>query len=95
MKFIKFFEKLINKEAFFALLFIIPALLGTFIFIIVPIFGSFLISFLKWDLIAPPEFVWVQNYLELFKNKIFYDVLLNKTNYNIFNCYNKLNFNLF
>ncbi|MFA6989244.1 MAG: sugar ABC transporter permease [Candidatus Gastranaerophilaceae bacterium] len=83
MKIIKFFERLINEEKFFAWLFILPALLGTFIFIIIPILGSFLISFLKWDLIGSPKFVGFENYLELFKDKIFYDVLLNTFYYAI------------
>jgi multiple sugar transport system permease protein len=58
-------------------LFLLPALLGTFIFIIIPIFGSFLLSFLKWDLIGTPKFVGIENYLNLFHEKLFYDVLLN------------------
>lgn len=58
-------------------MFIAPALLGTFLFIIIPIFGSFAISLTKWDLLGKPEFVGFTNYLELFKDENFYTVLFN------------------
>ena len=47
------------------LLFILPALLGTFLFIIIPIFISFGISFFDWDLLNPPKFVGLENYIQI------------------------------
>lgn len=58
-------------------MFIMPAFLGTLIFIIIPIFISFGLGFVEWDLIGLPEFVGVQNYHELFSSGIFYEVLWN------------------
>ena len=46
-------------------------------FIILPIIASFFISLLKWSLITPPEFVGIQNYIDLFKDEQFYIVLWN------------------
>lgn len=54
-----------------------PAILGTLIFIIVPVICSFGLSFAKWDLLNPIQFVGVQNYVELFKSHLFYKILNN------------------
>ena len=68
---------MINKEAISGWVFILPAFLGTFLFIILPVFVSFAISFLKWDLLSSPQFVGFENYIELLVNSIFYQVLFN------------------
>lgn len=60
-----------------AFLFILPAFLGTFLYILIPIVMSFGLGFVKWNLISPPEFVGLKNYLELFSNPLFYKVLWN------------------
>ena len=54
-----------------------PAILGTLIFIIVPVVCSFGLSFAKWDLLNPIQFVGGQNYVELFKSNLFYKILNN------------------
>ena len=54
-----------------------PALIGMFIFIIIPVLGSFFISLTKWNLISSPEFVGFNNYIELFKDASFYNIMLN------------------
>ncbi len=77
------FKNFINKESISGLMFILPAFLGTFLFIILPVFASFAISFLKWDLLSPPEFVGFENYIGLFCNPLFYEVLFNTFYYAI------------
>lgn len=76
-------QNIVNKEAVSGWCFILPAFLGTFLFIILPVFASFAISFLKWDLLEPPKFVGFENYIELFSNPIFYEVLFNTFYYAI------------
>lgn len=66
-----------NKQSIAALLFILPAILGTFIFIVIPVFCSFGLSFAKWDLINPIEFVGFENYREIFTEPLFFKILLN------------------
>jgi multiple sugar transport system permease protein len=58
-------------------LFIAPAVLGTLIFIVIPVFASFAISLTHWNLIGRPDFVGFDNYIELFSDKEFYQVLFN------------------
>jgi len=72
-----------QKESFWAWVFILPAFLGTMIFIIVPIFTSFGLSFLNWNLISNPEFAGFANYTELFKDPVFYKVLWNTLYYSL------------
>lgn len=74
---IQSYKKLTASNYFWALIFILPAFLGTLIFIIIPIFISFGLGFIEWDLISPPEFIGVKNYKELFSSDIFYKVLWN------------------
>ncbi len=54
-----------------------PAILGTLIFIVIPVVCSFGLSFAKWDLLNPIEFVGLENYRLLFKDNLFYKILLN------------------
>ncbi len=79
----KLISRISNKESFWAFLFILPAFLGTLIFIIIPVLGSFLISLTKWNLISPPEFVGLDNYINLLKDKEFYFILGNTLYYAI------------
>jgi multiple sugar transport system permease protein len=46
-------------------LFLIPSLIGFILFVIFPIIASLILSFYKWDLLTPAEFVGVDNYIEL------------------------------
>lgn len=73
----KFVEKLLNNKTAVAWIFIMPALIGTFIFIVIPVVCSFSLSFTKWDLLNPIEFVGLKNYSELFHQNIFWKILLN------------------
>ena len=73
----KLFNKLSDKQNIMAWIFIAPAILGTFIFIIIPVICSFGLSFTKWDLLNPIEFVGIANYKEIFTDSLFYKILLN------------------
>lgn len=53
-------------EAVTALWFLLPSLLGFLIFMLFPLIASFLLSFTNWQLLAPPKFVGVANYVRLF-----------------------------
>lgn len=73
----RFFETFANNESLAAWIFILPALLGTFIFIIIPVICSFGLSFTKWDLLNPVQFAGLQNYVEIFNEPLFGKILLN------------------
>lgn len=50
---------------------ILPAFAGTLVFIVIPVFFSFYLSFCKWDLLSPIKFAGLQNYFEIFSNPQF------------------------
>lgn len=69
-------KKLLSDEfASRALLF--PALLGTLIFIVIPVFFSFYLSFCEWDLLSLIKFVGVKNYAHLLTDPAFAMILKN------------------
>lgn len=59
------------------LLFVLPALVGTFLFIIIPIFCSFGLSFTEWDLLNEINFVGFSNYKSIFTESEFLQILIN------------------
>ena len=67
----------INKEKIVKMSFLLPSLLGCFVFIFLPSIFSFLLSFFSWDLLSLIKFVAFDNYLELFQTSEFYLVLTN------------------
>lgn len=73
----KFWINLSNSQTSAAWIFVFPALLGMLIFIIIPIFFSFGLSFAKWDLLNPIQFVGLDNYKEIFTEPLFGKILLN------------------
>lgn len=73
----KFITNLLNNEQFAGWIFILPALVGTLIFIVIPVICSFGLSFAKWDLLNPIQFVGLSNYKEIFTDSLFYKILWN------------------
>lgn len=65
------------KDKSTGLLFILPALIGTLVFIVIPVLASFGLSFMQWDLLHPAEFVGLANYREIFSEALFGKILLN------------------
>ena len=59
------------------LIFVLPALIGTFIFIIIPIFCSFALSFTEWDLLNEIKFAGLSNYRAVLGEKEFLQILIN------------------
>ena len=72
------FQSNINKnDKFAALIFILPALLGTLIFIVIPVIFSFSLSFVNWDLLSPMSFAGLNNYKDVLTDSSFLQVLSN------------------
>ena len=69
--------KIINNQNFAGLVFILPALLGTLIFIVIPVIASFGLSFTSWDLLNPIQFVGLDNYRLIFTEPLFFKILIN------------------
>ncbi len=74
---------LFNKPNIAGILFILPAIVGTFIFIVIPTIASFALSFADWDLLNEIKYVGLQNYYEIFTDKVFVKILINTFVYSI------------
>jgi len=65
-------------QQFEGYLFLLPSLIGFLIFVLAPIVISLALSFHDWDLLTPPKFIGLSNYLELFtRDPVFGSVLKN------------------
>ncbi|MDO5306747.1 MAG: sugar ABC transporter permease [bacterium] len=72
-----------KKDSFYGFLFVLPAFLGTLIFIVIPIFVSFTLSFTDWDLLNEITFVGLNNYKTIFTQEVFSKILINTLVYAI------------
>lgn len=66
-----------------AWIFILPAVIGIMVFILIPIICSFSLSFTEWDLLNKIEFVGLENYKNLLTDSLFFKILLNTFVYSI------------
>jgi len=58
-------------------LLLLPTLIGLIIFRILPIAGSFYLSFTDWDFLRAPKFIGIENFREAFSNPSFLQVVSN------------------
>ena len=75
--FVKKLVKNLLTENFKINMFVLPALAGTLIFIVIPVFFSFYLSFCKWDLLSDIQFVGLKNYATLFSSPAFGIIIKN------------------
>ena len=67
------------------LILIAPVVILMLVFIIGPALYSFVLSFQDYNMLKPDKasFVWFENYIELFKDPVFYQALYNTLRYTI------------
>lgn len=68
-------NRLQRRETIAFWLFLSPWLLGFVFFTGGPIIASFVLSFTKYNIASPPEFLGIRNYLNLFKDSLFHKSL--------------------
>ena len=61
-----------RREERTAYLFLSPWLIGLLALWLVPIIGSFLLSFSEWNIITPPEWVGLENYRDMIDDRTFW-----------------------
>lgn len=61
-----------KAEAIFGYVFISPWIIGFLLFMLAPLVGVILISFMRWDLISSPKWIGFENYKELFSDPLFW-----------------------
>ena len=65
-----------NKKNLTGLAFVSPWVIGFLVFTLGPCFYTLVVSFMKWDLMTEPEFVGLQNYINLLDDDLFKQSLL-------------------
>ncbi|CAM4294602.1 sugar ABC transporter permease [Paenibacillus alkaliterrae] len=70
-------KKLFQKDGTWALLLLLPNLLGFLAFTLIPVFASFFLSFTSWDMLTPVKWIGLSNYAELMKDETFIKVFWN------------------
>lgn len=58
-------------------MFLIPTMLGLFVFKLIPIFSAFYLSFTKWNLLGTPKLIGLSNYIEAFNSGKFINTIEN------------------
>lgn len=61
-------EGIRRQRALLGYLFLAPTVIGLLVFIVIPMFGAFGLSFYKWNVFRPPEFIGVDNFTRLFSD---------------------------
>lgn len=64
-----------RSEAIHAYIFMSPAILGLLLFTLGPMAASFLLSFTEYNIITDPEWIGIDNYVELFNDRLFWQSL--------------------
>jgi multiple sugar transport system permease protein len=63
------------RQAGWLTFFLLPGLGGLLIFTVMPILASLVLTFFRWDLLTPPQFIGLGNYTRLVADKAFWDAL--------------------
>ena len=70
-------KKCFYKNISTGFLFVLPAVVGIFIFIVIPVFCSFALSFTEWDLLSDIKFIGFANYKAVLSESEFLQILAN------------------
>jgi multiple sugar transport system permease protein len=70
---LSFFRSLLHRESFCAWIFIAPALVGFFVFYLLPTFRAIYISFTDWNLLRAPRLNAGVNYVKLWNDPNFWN----------------------
>lgn len=60
-----------TRNTLIGMSFILPNFIGFFVFILIPVGFSFILSFAKWDGFNPMEFAGLSNFVQIFKDRVF------------------------
>jgi multiple sugar transport system permease protein len=80
----KNFFTLNNESYWWGYLFLLPNFLGFLVFTAGPFLAGFILSFYKWDMLSPPHFAMLDNYVTLLtKDELFWKSLINTLWYSV------------
>jgi len=74
-------RSLLWREQIDGYIFILPWLIGFFVFVAGPMVASFVISFMRWEIVTPPAWIGTAQYTKLLQDNRFYLSLYNTAYY--------------
>jgi multiple sugar transport system permease protein len=76
--------KLSTRNTLVGLSFILPNFIGFFIFILIPVIFSLVLSFMEWDGFNPMNFIMFENFITIFKDRVFRGAIWKTGYYSLF-----------
>ena len=76
----------LNGPSYLPWLFMLPAILLLVFVVAAPTLGTIGLAFFKWDGLGKPKFVGIVNFINLFKDPVFYKALANNFKWLIYFC---------
>ncbi|MDR1639264.1 MAG: sugar ABC transporter permease [Clostridiales bacterium] len=73
-----------TRETLVGLSFILPNFIGFAVFILAPVLFSFYLSVNSWDGFRPMEFVGLDNFVQIFKDRVFKRAMVNTLQFSVF-----------
>ncbi len=66
-----------QRRSMLPYLLVSPYIIYVVVFVLFPVIFSFILTFHKWNIIAPMKFIGVDNYSRLFKDRLFWQSIIN------------------
>lgn len=88
-------KKVKKKKVSLDFLYLTPWIIGLVLFTLIPYIFSLYISFTKYNMIGTPKWIGLKNYIEIFKDDMFYQTLWVTLKYVIISVPLKVGFSLF
>ena len=73
----------LKDDSKWAWLMLAPNIIGFLLFMLIPMVATFVLSFTKYDMLSTPKFVGLQNYIDMVKDPIIWEVTKNTIVYTI------------
>ena len=73
----------LKDDSKWAWLMLAPNIIGFLLFMLIPMVATFVLSFTKYDMLSTPKFVGLQNYIDMAKDPIIWEVTKNTILYTV------------
>lgn len=73
----------LKKDDKWAWIMLAPNVIGFLMFMLIPMVATFVLSFTQYDMLSAPKFIGLKNYIDMFQDKIVWQVTFNTIIYTI------------
>lgn len=72
-----------TRDALHGYVFMAPAILGLLLFTLGPVLASLWLSFTEYNILTPPQWIGLENYARMFRERLFWQALKVSTIYSV------------